>query len=244
MTQLIEETFKSNERKRVVLICHSMGCPVMLYYLNHKSQQWKDTYIKSFVTLAAPWGGAVKALKAFISGDNLGVTFVQTLAFRKDERTFPSLAYLMPSDKYWPSDEVIITRPNKNYTSANYRELFDDLNYDVGYEMWLDTKNLTYNLIHPGTEVHCIHGSQIDTMEHLDYKMNDFPDHAPGIRNGNGDSTVNIRSLSACKKWGQLEHKWPFVYRNYPHVDHMGVMSDPRILKHLLALSNRPDQQG
>lgn len=211
----------------------------MLFYLNHKSQQWKDKYIKSFVTLAAPWGGAVKALKAFISGDNLGVTLVPTLTIRKDERTFPSLAYLMPSDKFWSRDEVLISRSSKNYTSSNYKELFEDINYDVGYEMWLDTRNLTHDLIHPGTEVHCIHGSGIPTMEKLEYKPHEFPDRTPKIINGNGDSTVNIRSLAGCAKWQQHADRWPFFYQNFPGVDHMAVMSDIRILTHILQLADR-----
>ena len=211
----------------------------MLYYLNHKPQEWKDKYIKAFVTLAAPWGGAVKALKAFISGDNLGVTLVPTLTIRKDERTFPSLAYLMPSDKFWPPEEVLISRSSKNYTTSNYNELFQDIKYDVGYEMWLDTRNLTHNLDHPGTEVHCIHGSGIPTMEKLEYKLNEFPDHTPKIINGNGDSTVNFRSLAGCTKWQQNVDRWGFSYLNVPGVDHMGSMSDIRILKHLLELARR-----
>lgn len=218
-----------------------MGCPVMLYYLNRRTQEWKDKYIKSFVTLAAPWGGAVKALKAFISGDNLGVTFVHTLTIRKDERTFPSLAYLMPSDKFWPADEVIISTENKNYTSSNFKELFDDINYNVGYQMWLDTKNLTHELKHPGTEVHCIHGNGIPTMEKLAYKANQFPDKTPKIIHQSGDSTVNIRSLAGCKKWQKDDHKWPFVHLDITGVDHMSVMSDARILKHLLELAQRSD---
>lgn len=237
ITALVEDTYRINGNKKVIIVCHSMGCPVMLYYLNGRSQNWKDKYIKSFVTLASPWGGAVKALKAFISGDNFGFTFVPTLTIRKEERTYSSLAYLMPSEKFWPKDEVIISRPTKNYTSTNYKELFNDINYNVGYEMWIDTKNLTDQLIHPGTEVHCIHGSSIATTEKLEYRDNEFPDRSPKIISGNGDSTVNIRSLAGCTKWKKQNNKWPFFYQNYPGIDHMGVMSDRRILEYILALA-------
>lgn len=49
-----------NDAQRVILICHSMGCMNSLYFLNHASDEWKAKYVRSLITLAAPWGGAVK----------------------------------------------------------------------------------------------------------------------------------------------------------------------------------------
>lgn len=43
---LIEETYKVNKKRKVVLLCHSMGCSLMLYLLNRQPQQWKDQYVK------------------------------------------------------------------------------------------------------------------------------------------------------------------------------------------------------
>lgn len=230
VTELVEHSFMKNE-ERVVLICHSMGCQVMLYFLNHKPVEWKEKYIKSLITLGAPWGGAVKAIKAFVSGDNLGVIVVPNLTVREDERTFPSLAFLLPSDKFWPQDEVIMTTNEKNYTTANYKELFMDINHTVGYEMWLDNRNLTYNLTHPGVDVHCIHGVGVNTAETLHY--NKFPDHQPKIVWGDGDSTVNTRSLAGCLRWQNITDK-KVNHLAIPGVDHLSVMTDIRILKYIL----------
>ena len=65
---LIEQTYEENGRQRVVLIGHSMGNLYILYMLNHLPQSWKDQYIKSFISLAAPWGGAVKTIRLMTSG--------------------------------------------------------------------------------------------------------------------------------------------------------------------------------
>jgi triacylglycerol esterase/lipase EstA (alpha/beta hydrolase family) len=65
---LIEDTYKENGQQKVMLIGHSMGNLYILYMLNHLSQSWKDQYIKSFVSLAAPWGGAVKTIRLMTSG--------------------------------------------------------------------------------------------------------------------------------------------------------------------------------
>lgn len=220
----------------MILVCHSMGCPVTLYFLNHQTQVWKKTYVKTLVSLAAPWGGAVKALKAFTSGDNLGVIVVPALTIRKDERTFPSLAYLMPSDKFWAHDEVLMSSGTKTYTTQNYADLFQDIDYEVGYNMWLDTRNLTYDLKHPGVDVHCIHGVGVNTMEHLEYRSEKFPDQNPKITFGDGDSTVNTRSLAGCLRWKEVAG-YEFKYMNISGVDHMSVMTDARVLAHLLELS-------
>lgn len=107
----------------------------------------------------------------------MGVIVVPALTIRKDERTFPSLAYLMPSDQFWDETEVLMSNGAKNYTTKNYYELFTDINYMTGYEMWKDTSNLTHALTPPEVEVHCIHGVGVNTMEHLEYKVGKFPDH-------------------------------------------------------------------
>ena len=49
-----------NGNRRVTLVAHSMGGPVSLYFLTQfarVTQQWKDTYIKSWVTLSGAWSG-------------------------------------------------------------------------------------------------------------------------------------------------------------------------------------------
>lgn len=229
---LIEETYEINDQQKVVLLCHSMGCPTMLYFLNRKPQNWKDRYIRSFVTLAAPWGGAVKSLKAFASGDNFGVVVVPSLTIRQDERTFPSLAYLLPSDKFWSNDEVLMESAFRNYTVSNYKEFFEDINYLVGYNMWLDTKNLTYDLQAPGVEVYCLHGEGEETMDNLIYNKGKFPDSQPHIVFGNGDGTVNSRSLRGCLQW-QEQQEQPIHYQNFSKVDHMEIMSDPNVLNYI-----------
>jgi len=65
-TKLIEDTYYVNNGTPVMIIAHSMGNPVTLYFLNnYVTQQWKDKYIRMFVSLSGVWGGAVKTLSNF-----------------------------------------------------------------------------------------------------------------------------------------------------------------------------------
>jgi hypothetical protein len=41
---------------------------VGLAFLNKKSPEWKQRFVKSFIPMSAPFGGAVSALQAVISG--------------------------------------------------------------------------------------------------------------------------------------------------------------------------------
>lgn len=41
---------------------------------------------------------------------------------------------------------------------------------------------------------------------------------------GDGDGTVNVRSLSACTKWA-IEQKQPVYVRAFPKRDHMAVLN-------------------
>lgn len=67
LQDLVEEMYDEHQQP-VYLLGHSMGCHYVLYFLNHQPQAWKDKYIKGFISLGAPWGGAVKPLRVLASG--------------------------------------------------------------------------------------------------------------------------------------------------------------------------------
>ena len=79
LQHLIEDTYIINGHRRVVLIGHSMGNPYILYLLNRQSRAWKDKFVKSFVSLAAPWAGAAKTMRLMTSGNYMW--FVHELRF-------------------------------------------------------------------------------------------------------------------------------------------------------------------
>lgn len=67
LKELIVNTSQQNQMP-VVLIGHSMGNLVIQFFLKNLPKQWKEKYIKSFVSLAGPWGGAVKSVRLMTSG--------------------------------------------------------------------------------------------------------------------------------------------------------------------------------
>lgn len=52
LKSLVEETYKANGNKQVTLLSHSLGCPYTLVFLNKQTNEWKNTYIKHWITLS------------------------------------------------------------------------------------------------------------------------------------------------------------------------------------------------
>lgn len=122
---LVEETYVLNNQQSVILIAHSMGGPMTLLFLQAQTQEWKNKYIKSMVTLAGVWGGSVKALKVFAIGDDLGAFMLRQSVLRAEQITSPSLAWLLPSKLFWKETEVLVQTNSRNYTIADYKDFFE-----------------------------------------------------------------------------------------------------------------------
>lgn len=232
LTTLIECTFADNNNTKVVVISHSLGSLVILYYLNHRSQEWKDKYIRSFITMAAPWGGSVKAMKLIASGDDVGIITVNALKARALQRSLTSTAFLMPSNQFWNKSEVLIQTAKRNYTVSDYKQFFVDLNFTDGYLIREDTDNLVNPLKPPNVEVHCLYGYGLDTTKSYVYKKGRWPDKQPKPIMGDGDRTVNIRSLKGCLPWQHLQ-KQPFHYKTFQRIEHVEILKRSVVIEHL-----------
>ncbi|KAK6174414.1 hypothetical protein SNE40_017695 [Patella caerulea] len=242
LKKLIEDTYTLNNNTPIVILAHSMGNPVSLYFLNHQPQAWKDKYINKLITLAGVWGGSVKTLRLLASGDNLGVPFVKAVNVRKEQRSMPSTAWLMPTDKFWSGDEPLVIRPERNYTVNDYKQFFQDIGFMDGYEMRKDTEGLIYTLTPPAVEVHCLHGNGIPTPGAFKYDSGayKFPDSQPYVIPDDGDGTVNIRSLLGCLSWVTKQEQ-KVIHKIFPKAEHMEILNNKDIiayLKSVLTLQN------
>jgi len=204
---------------------------MILYFLHQQSQGWKDHYIQSWISLAGCFGGTVKALKVYSQGDDLGVRVLSESALREQQRTSPSLSWLMPNPMLWSEDEVLVQTSARNYTIKDYEVFFQDINFPTGWEFFKDTRGLLNNLSPPGVEVHCLYGSGMETAERLIFSKG-TPDGKATLIMGDGDGTVNERSLAACQIW-QTTQKQPIYSRAFPKRDHMAVLKDPDIMAYI-----------
>lgn len=60
----------------------------------------------------------------------------------------------------------------------------------------------------------------------------------PTLVTGDGDGTVNARSLRSCEKWnGQKAQNGKKIHSiEMPGADHMGILSDKRVVQYVLSV--------
>uniref|UniRef100_A0A671SX25 Phosphatidylcholine-sterol acyltransferase n=1 Tax=Sinocyclocheilus anshuiensis TaxID=1608454 RepID=A0A671SX25_9TELE len=220
LKNLVEE-MHDEYKQPVYLLGHSMGNNYILYFLNQQTQHWKDHYIKSFISLGAPWGGAVKPLRVLASGENDGIPFVSNIKIREEQRMTTTNPWMIPSEEAWPKDHTFISTPFFNYTNQDYQQFFKDINFEDGWYMWEDTRNLTAGLPAPGVEVYCLYGVGLPTPVTYVYDEQ-FPNTDPiDIIYDDGDDTVGSRSMSLCKRWIGKQEQAVHVteFRGMAHLD-------------------------
>lgn len=168
----------------------------------------------------------------------MGIPWVYPLEVRHVQRSMPSTAWLMPSDKFWGKDEILVERPGKNYTVYDYKQFFMDINYTDAWYMRKDTANLVRSLTPPGVEVHCLHGYNVPTAGKLVYTDDTWPDKQPKITIDNGDGTVNIRSLMGCLLWQGKQLK-KIYHHQVKGADHMEILKNEDVIAYLKKILTR-----
>ena len=223
-----------------------MGSPTTLYFLTKfVNQAWKEQHIRVYVTMAGVWHGAGKAAKAFVSGDNEGIIIDRDSWGRSSQRTLPSNAWLLPypSDTWSPQDVIVVTE-KRNYTAWDYKDLFTDMNYTRGYDMFNEIKNLTGQLPPPNITMYCFYGNIHNTTPlQFVYGAGKFPDSEPTTIYGDGDGTVNIQSLRACSRW-QGKQPYNVTLREFPGAEHVHTIKNKDVIAAVDAIVYSKDERS
>uniref|UniRef100_A0A672RAX5 Lecithin-cholesterol acyltransferase n=1 Tax=Sinocyclocheilus grahami TaxID=75366 RepID=A0A672RAX5_SINGR len=156
-----------------------------------------------------------------ISGENDGIPFVSNIKICEEQRMTSTNPWMIPSEEAWSSDHTFISTPFFNYTNQDYQQFFKDINFEDGWYMWEDSKNLTAGLPSPGVEVYCLYGVGLPTPVTYGYDEQ-FPIADPiDIIYDDGDDTVGSRSMSLCKRWMEKQEQAVHVteFRGMAHLD-------------------------
>ena len=252
LKDLIEKTVKTNGGRSCIVVCHSLGCINFLYFLQQQTQSWKDKYIRSWITMGAPFGGAIEPLEALASGNNILRLFIyDQIQFRPIERTFSSLVFLLPDERVW-KDTPVLHIKDKVYYARDMETILKMLGPNEALlRMWKLARRDIKNYDHPGVEVHCLRGTDMSTP--LTIKYNDtqfFPDHSKRLY-GWGDGTVPEVAGDMCLKWSksrsqdhhfheenevegnELKKSQGFYSRTFPSVSHIEMLNDQDIISYI-----------
>ena len=207
LKMLVEYVHKQTNRK-VKLASISMGGPFIHTFFTHfVDQEWKDTYIDSWLSLAGIFNGFTQSFQNVVFGRNqfLGFPLFGQTDVRDAYRSWFSANWLIPKPIYG-DDRVILVTPSHQYRLSD----IPDLLYGDQREMYL--RSFRYNsTADPGVPVSCWFSRRFKTVTSLEIplEMNettfycplDLPVDVKAVRGGNGDDAVDIDSLSICKGW-------------------------------------------
>ena len=236
--QLIEETYEMNNRTPVTIVAHSLGGPISHYFLSHLvGEDWKHTHIKQYVSLSGVFGGCVKALKALVSGSFENLYLANVHLLRDLTRSFPSVMLMVPYASLWNDNEVIVSSSLRSYTVRDIKALFNDSNYANGTRMYTELQNLMDDFSPPNVTHFCFYGKTFeqDTLERVSYGEKFEDEEKPHLQNGEGDGTVNIRSLRSCEKW-KAKQIFEVHLQEFEGVSHFEMVSDDNVIESIKQL--------
>ncbi|KXJ25297.1 Group XV phospholipase A2 [Exaiptasia diaphana] len=81
----------------------------------------------------------------------------------------------------------------------------------------------------PNVTLYCFYGTKVPTPESFTFGEGEFPDTFPKYNLGDGDGTVNIRSLRGCKEYIGKQVP-PISVKEYPGAEHLDIIGDKRVV--------------
>ena len=75
----------------------------------------------------------------------------------------------------------------------------------------------------PNVEVHCLHGYSVDTPAAFVFSSSTWYSHQPKVVTGDGDGTVNLRSLVGCLKWAGKQTQQVF-HQTFEKAEHLSLL--------------------
>lgn len=218
---LIESTVDAQGGVPATLVTHSMGGLQGLYFLQSQDEAWKAKYIKRWIPISAPLMGAAKEWRLFATGDSEGLP-VQASSIRDEQRSYETNLWLSPRDH---STTVYVRTDEKNYTTADYQEFFNDIGYAKGEIVRKRVVTLIPDVkAGPGVDVHCMYSTGVDTPFSFYYKGGDFSKQ-PVTTNSDGDGTVHRSSLEFCKQWSNTA-----AVTTFSNVEHSGMITNATVV--------------
>lgn len=231
LAKLIESTVAASGRK-ATLLSHSMGGLQTLYFLRNQPATWRETYVEKWVAVSTPFTGAAKEARLFATGDTEGLP-VSASSIHNEQRSYQTNHWLFPTaTKEWEG-QVLARTDVANYTSNDTVDFFTAVGYPVGSIVQRRVRSLVDARQGPGVPVTCLYSKGVDTPLTFYYPGGDFS-KTPQVTMGDGDGTVNERSLRICEDWAAMQPQ-PVTTRVLKGIDHSGMITKSEAVDAIVA---------
>lgn len=213
---------------------HSTGSRLAYYFLKQMQPEWKNKYIRKFISVAGAFGGTVGSLVAQVSGQYDGPFGLRQEPSIKMHRSFSGFLFDSPQPSVF-NDTIIFAKDGIEYTAADMIRILEIVGHKQGLKQWHKLSHLIKDNAYgdPGVDYICIRGKGVPTWESIVYPKHSlihrFPLH-PYIKRGDGDGIVNAISADVCDNWhGKRMNKGV----DFLGISHQDMVKDENVLNYI-----------
>jgi len=247
--RLIVQTWRRNDKRPVRLVGHSNGPLYAQYLLTHVSARWKRRYIQGFTDIAGNLPGQGLLWSWVFTGVEVPSLFSLPTTVAT-ARSSSRLMAMSPATWMSASDpavfghrEVVIKNraTGRSYTPANTARLLHDAglgSIEPMVEHYLGFVRFTDRARFPDVDVSAEKGSGLPTPVGLvlpnltrGQVVNPTAAHYIDLA---GDSNQEYITNNAVRVWRKMRC-YRFRLNDNPGVSHLGLVTDPAVIKRLLA---------
>lgn len=224
LKQLIEFTYNRNENQSVHLISHSTGGSMVLFFLSQQSQQWKDRFIQTWISLSGNLAGEVDNFEDILRG------FVSPMIPKEILQTWDFYAWRLPEPFVFGSKRLLIQTTRKNYTSIDIQQFLNDINATDLAQIYPQTASILGDLPAPNVDTYCFYGVNVSTpiAYRIDEKNRLETIHGRG--DGEQDDTTNM----SCQLWNEtMSDKYRLICKGFDRISHTRLVGNDQVLNEI-----------
>lgn len=267
---LVEHAYHENGGDSVVFLSHSMGSVLLhtffVLYLpqvlktEDKVQAWKRRHVKRWVTVNGAFGGAGKALRSFLSGDNNGMGYICDTGchdwYQPMLENASGVLWMLPNPQVFRSDAPVVVVDDKKYSAKEVPLLLDKVS-PLAARAYRDTVVPLLSTIFqpPNVPVVCVTSTQEgtplqctyprDCFHYSEVTMSDersyYTQSGESAKHMSGDGTVPYASLMVPLQWlgqGPETEQEPvtFLKIKQENVGHTTILIEPSTVRLIMML--------
>ena len=224
LKQLIEFTYNRNENQSVHLISHSTGGSMVLFFLSQQSQQWKDRFIQTWISLSGNLAGEVDNFEDILRG------FVSPMIPKEILQTWDFYAWRLPEPFVFGSKRLLIQTTRKNYTSIDIQQFLNDINATDLAQIYPQTASILGDLPAPNVDTYCFYGVNVSTP--IAYRIDEKNrlETIHGWGDGEQDDTTNM----SCQLWNEtMSDKYRLICKGFDRISHTRLVGNDQVLNEI-----------
>lgn len=224
----VEDARQKHGGLEPIVVTHSLGGILFKWFLELESPEWINHNVGQLVMVSPPFGGAIFALRAVLSGDHYIKCFHRAVHSELQRNT--GVIMCLPNHL---GEGSVLLGPNEDIVNHNtYRDLAETM---LPFELWRDLyePHLIKDVIKPvkyGRKVHIVLSDSKETP--IGYKADTLDAYPHSEIFGHGDGFISSASLRAGLKL------FPYArVMNLRDIDHTSLVSDHRTMDLIIKLA-------